>query len=153
MLSPGSRVDHSRTSRSIKIPKRHPKPPTRGISCLFLVLYGIRIGGFKPGKGSIIGVSSLILSFWACPPIIKSLCVNLWPGLLLIKTVGMPHSASLLLSLLSHHHNWQQVNTLAMSWQTSLPWRKCFRVEIIYVGFIMSYSLATDRIILQFNIH
>ena len=32
----------------------HPKPPTSGISCLSLVLYGIRIGGFNARKGPII---------------------------------------------------------------------------------------------------
>ena len=30
-------------------------PPTRGISCLSLVLYGIRLGGFHAVKGSVIG--------------------------------------------------------------------------------------------------
>ena len=33
---------------------RHPKPPTRGISCLSLCLNGIRIGGFHARKRSII---------------------------------------------------------------------------------------------------
>ena len=48
-------------------------PPTRGISCLSLVLYGIRIGGFHAGKGSNIdsGVSNIMI-----PPILDSLSVS-----------------------------------------------------------------------------
>ena len=38
------------------MPSRHPKPPKRGFSCLSLVRYGIRIGGFHAVKGSIVGV-------------------------------------------------------------------------------------------------
>ena len=34
---------------------QHPKSPTRDVSCLSLVLYGIRICGFHAGKDFIIG--------------------------------------------------------------------------------------------------
>ena len=38
----------------MKTSSRHPKPPARGISCLSLVLYGIKIAGFYAQKESII---------------------------------------------------------------------------------------------------
>ena len=63
-------------SYAIKTQLKAPNP----ISYLSLVIYGIRIGGFHAGKGSIIVagvsnimISSLIDSFCACPPITVSL--------------------------------------------------------------------------------
>ena len=53
------------------ISSRHPKPPTRGISCLSLVLYDIRIGGFHAQIGSTAGagVSNVMI-----PLLIDSFC-------------------------------------------------------------------------------
>ena len=55
--------------------------PAQDISCLTLCLYGIRMGGFHAGKGSITGsgVSNMMIPpimdyFCACPPIIAYLC-------------------------------------------------------------------------------
>ena len=52
----------------------HKEPAqSRGISCLSLVLYHIRIGGFNAGKGFITGAG---LSNVLIPPIIDSLCAR-----------------------------------------------------------------------------
>ena len=71
-------------SDAIKNQLKTSKAPTRDISCLSMLLYGIRIGGFHAGKGSVIGagVSNIMIlpiidSFCACPHITVS--VNLGP--------------------------------------------------------------------------
>ena len=48
---------------------RYPKPLPRGISCLSLVLHGIRIGGFHAGIGYIIGAGGCNMMI---PPTIDS---------------------------------------------------------------------------------
>ena len=58
--------DHSVANASSFMPKRHssrhPNPPTWGISCLSLCLYGIRVAFFlHAGKGSVIEQHTTIL--------------------------------------------------------------------------------------------
>ena len=47
-------------------------PPTRGISCLSLVLCGIRIGGFHARKGSNMGITAIFR------PSMKILIIFIW---------------------------------------------------------------------------
>ena len=63
---------------AIKNQLKAPKA-IRGISCLSLVLFGVRLGGFHALKGSIKGagirfimIPPIIDSFCACPPITVS---------------------------------------------------------------------------------